>query len=278
MEQTQPSTTRLLTEGVPVNTTDPPPNPDVSSSKTLRRVLIGLAIGAVAVLVLAATSKTDSPASISQADPVATLDRAAWDHCTDPFRDWLVPTVPGASVQSHEDRMKECGPEPRQIAADETTPDTLPADAVPVTFNDTTIPEQVVPATEPPTTQAPFSPPRTTSAFPQIGGEDLAIPGAVPLAPACDGSYIVIVRSATTPMSYRRAVAEGIASAPGARYFRTFGKCASLRYSTDKGNDIYAVYLGPFPTLAEACANKPVSAYVKRLSSDIDPKKQQRCR
>jgi S1-C subfamily serine protease len=107
--------------------------------------------------------------------------------------------------------------------------------------------------------------------------EDLEIPGAVADAPPCDGSYIVIVSSATLPASYERAISEGVASAPGARYFRTAGKCGSLRGTTASGNDIYAVYLGPYATVEEACAEKTSARYVKQLSDSVGPGKQESC-
>ncbi len=107
--------------------------------------------------------------------------------------------------------------------------------------------------------------------------EDLQISGASAEVPPCDGSFVVVLRSATEPATYRQAIAEGIRSTPGAKYFRTFGKCASIRDTTTNGNEIYAVYLGPFTTVEEACANAQPPSYVKQLSDSVSPTKQESC-
>lgn len=59
----------------------------------------------------------------------------------------------------------------------------------------------------------------------------------------CDGTGIVILRSATEPGSYQQVVEEALAANPGASVLRTDASCSSLAPATDAGDPIYAVYL-----------------------------------
>ncbi|MGY1740779.1 MULTISPECIES: hypothetical protein [unclassified Blastococcus] len=113
------------------------------------------------------------------------------------------------------------------------------------------------------------------AADPTAGGD--APPGPAvpdlpaPVIPPCDGSYVLIVGSVTTPVGYQDAVAGLLEATPGARWFTTEGTCASLRDRSDTGTLIHTVYLGPFPTAEAAlaaCAAGPPDAYAKRLDDD----------
>lgn len=87
----------------------------------------------------------------------------------------------------------------------------------------------------------------------------------------CDGSYVVIVGSAVTPGRYAQEVAWLLSATPGTRYLRTSGSCGSFSQRTRSGALVYAVYLGPFPTLAEACAARsraPAESIILQLSGE----------
>ncbi|RBY82643.1 hypothetical protein [Blastococcus sp. TF02A-26] len=89
-----------------------------------------------------------------------------------------------------------------------------------------------------------------------------------PVVPPCDGSYVLIVGSVTTPIGYQDAVVRLLDATPGAQWFTTEGTCGSLRDRSDGGTLIHTVYLGPFPTAEAAlasCAAGPADAYAKRL-------------
>jgi serine/threonine-protein kinase len=96
--------------------------------------------------------------------------------------------------------------------------------------------------------------------------------------PACDSSWVVFVGSAVDAATYADDVAAQLAAHPGAAYLLTEGGCSSLRQRLPDGRSIYAVYLGPFPTQAAACAERNglgvgVGAYVKVLD-DVTPAEQ----
>jgi hypothetical protein len=120
--------------------------------------------------------------------------------------------------------------------------------------------------TESPTTG---SPPGST-APPQPEG-DLGL--STPISrPACDGSWVVFVGSAVDAATYADDVAAQLAAHPGSAYLLTEGSCSSLRQRLPDGRSIYAVYLGPFPTQAAACAERNgvdagAGAYVKALDN-----------
>lgn len=85
--------------------------------------------------------------------------------------------------------------------------------------------------------------------------------------PACDGSFITVVYSAVIPGRYRSAVAANLAKYRGSSYLLTSTTCPSLTPYKD-GNQIYAVYYGPYATLAEACSARPSGAYPRVLATD----------
>jgi serine/threonine-protein kinase len=95
-----------------------------------------------------------------------------------------------------------------------------------------------------------------------------------PVVPPCDGSYVLIVGSVTTPVGHQAALAGLLDATPGARWFTTEGTCGSLRDRSDAGTLIHTVYLGPFPTVEAAlgsCGAGPPDAYAKRLDAGGGP-------
>jgi hypothetical protein len=121
------------------------------------------------------------------------------------------------------------------------------------------------------------SAPDTTGA-PQ-SGEDLGL--STPISrPACDGQWIVLIGAATTPGRYPEGISGLLESYPGSQYLVTEGSCSSLRQRTADGNLIYAVFLGPFPGEADACAMRAQvggGAYVKVLDDTTPPEQAGSC-
>ena len=121
----------------------------------------------------------------------------------------------------------------------------------------------------------------TTGAPTSSGTADDPLGIGVPMTPpACDGTWIVIVASAVDPATYGADVTAGLATDPSARYVLTQGQCASLRQSTADGGRIYAVYLGPYPDQASACATSTGignGAYVKRMDDTTPPDQTWEC-
>lgn len=116
---------------------------------------------------------------------------------------------------------------------------------------------------------APIPPP--TVASPARG--DLQLPTRMTV-PACDGTGIVVLYSATNPASYSTEVAALLASNPGAQYLRTDNACSSLRQQTSDGNAIYAVYRPAGPTDQLVCSAVDAAggdAYGKWLDATTDP-------
>lgn len=94
--------------------------------------------------------------------------------------------------------------------------------------------------------------------------------------PTCDGSWVVFVGAATNPASYQDMVTRLLESHPSSKYTVTAGGCASMRQSLPDGTLIYAVYVGPYPDQAAACADAARiggGAYVKRMD-DVTPPEQ----
>jgi serine/threonine-protein kinase len=85
---------------------------------------------------------------------------------------------------------------------------------------------------------------------------------------------VVFLGSATDPATYRDDVSALLSGQPGARYLLTDGSCSSLRQRMPDGRLIYAVYLGPFPDQATACAvhrRAGGESYVKVLDDTTAP-------
>ncbi|MGB5951663.1 MAG: hypothetical protein WBG57_04000, partial [Ornithinimicrobium sp.] len=92
--------------------------------------------------------------------------------------------------------------------------------------------------------------------------------------PACDGSGIVVLSSATTPGSYREDVEALLERFPDASYLRTDFSCPSLAQETDEGDPIYAVYRSAGDSrqaICQAVREAPAEAYGKRLEESAEP-------
>ena len=95
-----------------------------------------------------------------------------------------------------------------------------------------------------------------------------------PLRPVdCTGKFIVIYHSSLAPDSYAADVQANLANHPGSKYLLTLGSCTSFNRVSASGTMIYAVYGGPFDTLAQACvaASRYSDAYVKVLDNTTPP-------
>jgi serine/threonine-protein kinase len=115
-----------------------------------------------------------------------------------------------------------------------------------------------------PSPSSPRSPTDGGSTAPGTVQSDLP----APVVPPCDGSFVLIVGSVTSPIGYQDAVVRLLDATPGATWFTTEGTCGSLRDRSDGGTLIHTVYLGPFRTAEAAlasCGAGPPDAYVKRL-------------
>lgn len=125
---------------------------------------------------------------------------------------------------------------------------------------------QPVPA---PATPPPTAPPPRPPAAP-LGDLGLRQPMS---RPACNGQYIVILGSVTTPGLYEAGVQRLLDAHPGAFYLRADQTCPSLRAATEDGNPIYAVFVPAGTTQAQMCARKRTfdgDAYGKVLNYTTD--------
>lgn len=98
--------------------------------------------------------------------------------------------------------------------------------------------------------------------------------------PSCNGTYVTFVGAAVTPGAYQSEVAQLLASYPGSSYLLSELSCSSLRARSADGGSIYAVYLGPFASPAEACAARDLTggeSYVKILDELSPPEQEQPC-
>lgn len=110
-------------------------------------------------------------------------------------------------------------------------------------------------------------------AVPSKSDPDLGV--GVPLSrPACDGTGIVILDSATTPGQYQQDIARALSNNPGASYLRTDISCPSLRQQSDDGNPIYAVYRPAGSTKEQLCSAVRAAGkgtYGRWLDTTSDP-------
>jgi len=92
----------------------------------------------------------------------------------------------------------------------------------------------------------------------------------VPIAnQSCTGQYITLIGSSTDPSQYQTEVQSFLTAHPGSSYLVTDQSCAAL-VSSVNGNRVYAAYLGPFATMAQACSAAVSGSYVKMLK-DVNP-------
>lgn len=87
----------------------------------------------------------------------------------------------------------------------------------------------------------------------------------------CDGKYLLILDSTDLKSEYLPKLTAAHAAVSGAKYLRTDGSCSGFNRTGGHGGVIYAAYLGPFPTVEDACSARSDTglplAYVKLLSS-----------
>ena len=92
----------------------------------------------------------------------------------------------------------------------------------------------------------------------------------VPIANrSCTGQYLTLIGSSVDPNHYQDDVQSFLGSHPGSSYLVTDQSCGSL-VSSVNGNRVYAAYLGPFATAAQACAAGAAAgsgSYVKVLNN-----------
>ena len=155
---------------------------------------------------------------------------------------------------------------PTAAAAAPTVPAGSPAPA-PAQPTVALAPAQTAPAQTPPAQVPPVQAPAQTR-----GEGDLGL--ATPVTrPACDGQFIIVVGSAIQPGSYPADVTRLLRRHSGSAYLYAAASCSSLRARLPNGNSIYAVYLGPYPSQAQACASRRAvggDSYV-RVLDDVTP-------
>ncbi|OMC06945.1 serine/threonine-protein kinase [Mycolicibacterium fortuitum] len=148
-------------------------------------------------------------------------------------------------------------------------------------------PESIDKPVRPPTTTSPTStrpPDHPTSPSPTpppapARSGDLGLRQPIS-RPACNGQYIVILGSVTTPGLYEAGVQRLLDAHPGAFYLRTDQTCPSLRAETEDGNPIYAVFVPGGTTQGQMCAKVRAyggDAYGKVLDYVTDPGVPFRC-
>lgn len=164
------------------------------------------------------------------------------------------------------------GPEP--AASD--FPTTSVFQTEPPGASDTT--SRVAPATTTTTMPAPLptvTPPTSTT----VPG-DLEVL-VVMQRPECDvGLYVVFIGASVNPGRYPEEITRILEANPTSHYLRTDVTCSSLRYASDDGHPIYAVFLGPYETFEQACDARvlgPSGSYVKPLDNTTDPTAIQSC-
>jgi len=102
----------------------------------------------------------------------------------------------------------------------------------------------------------------------QLAPGDLGLPTAIS-RPACNGSYAVFVGAAVEPTVYQSQVAQLLGRFPETSYLLAEENCSSLARQSN-GNNIYAVYFGPFDDIRDACAQRARAggdSYVRRLDN-----------
>ncbi|WP_210686796.1 serine/threonine-protein kinase [Mycolicibacterium sp. GESEQ-9] len=138
--------------------------------------------------------------------------------------------------------------------------------------------ESPTPPTRLPPVPTPPSPSTTPSPAPARSG-DLGLRQPIS-RPACNGQYIIILGSVTTPGLYEAGVQRLLDAHPGAFYLRTDQTCPSLRAATEDGNPIYAVFVPGGTTQGQMCAKVRAyggDAYGKVLDYVTDPGVPFRC-
>lgn len=158
-------------------------------------------------------------------------------------------------------------PQPQPTAS--PWPETIDNPALPRTVTQTAPPQTVTQSAPAPAPPKQTAPPRPASA--PSGDLGLRQPMS---RPACNGQYIVMLGSVTTPGLYEAGVQRLLDAHPGAFYLRTDQTCPSLRAATDDGDPIYAVFIPGGTTRADVCSRVRAAggdAYGKILDYTTDP-------
>jgi serine/threonine-protein kinase len=120
---------------------------------------------------------------------------------------------------------------------------------------------------EQPDANEPAQPSAPPAAETPTGDLSLGVPMT---SPACDGGWVVFLGAATEPATYAEDVRVLLARRSDAKYTLTQGGCSSMRQQLPDGTLIYAVWTGPYPDQATACAARTQAgdgAYVKRMDN-----------
>ena len=87
----------------------------------------------------------------------------------------------------------------------------------------------------------------------------------------CSDAFLVILTSSGTPKDNDAQVQAAADKVPDAKYLRTDKSCKTFNQSLN-GNPIYAAYVGPFDSMADACQARvdtgSAASYVRLLSLD----------
>jgi serine/threonine-protein kinase len=193
------------------------------------------------------------------------------------WRNGVLPTAAGTDETSTSSDAGASGGTTDGTTTDGTTTDGTTTDGT--TGTDGTVVPPPLPggATDGTTTDGTTTDGTTTDG---TANGDLGL--AVPISqPACDGSFVVFLGSSTSPAEYQTAIQGLLTQYPGSSYLLTAGSCTSLRQAYTDGNQIYAVYTGPYLSQAEACAALGTSgdpdAYVKVLDNTTPPEQIATC-
>jgi hypothetical protein len=119
--------------------------------------------------------------------------------------------------------------------------------------------------------------PSTTAPAQLPGDLNLGVPIS---SPTCDSTWVVFLGAAIDPAAYPADVSTLLATRSDAKYLLTEGGCSSMRQRTAEGTQIYAVYVGPYPDQAAACAARSAiggNAYVKRMDDATPPEQLWTC-
>lgn len=111
---------------------------------------------------------------------------------------------------------------------------------------------------------------------------DIAVGGRSISNLQCEGSWVLVLKSAVDRGRYVSDISPLFQQFPAAKYLRTDRSCSGFtRTSPTDGGPIYAVYLGPYTSAASAlsgCGSAPVDAYARRLVPERNESTVRYCR
>ena len=112
--------------------------------------------------------------------------------------------------------------------------------------------------------------PEATREPTEPAGEDPLGVGAPLLNQPCEGQVLVVLASSGVPSTYVSDLTAETDDVPETKYLRTDQSCDAFYPDLD-GQPIYAMYIGPFDSIQEACAERIAAgvpdAYVRTLES-----------